>query len=162
MIANNRVSGLLICTSLIAAMLLTMQPLPLWLQPFRPAVFVTTVLFWVLMQPLRFGITWAWVCGVVLDVLYGTPISQHGLALALAAYIIVKLRELLWIIPYWQQPLLLLPVFMVYEFILFWMDGIMGFEVTPLRRWLPVLSSALVWPFLALFLERIAEMDVRY
>jgi len=135
MIANKQVSGLLIGVSLGVALLLIMLPLPGWLEPFRPALFVTTVLFWVLMQPLRFGITCAWICGILLDVLYGTPLSQHGLALALAAYIIVKLRELLWIIPYWQQPLLLLPVFLVYEFILFWMDGIMGFDVTPLRRW---------------------------
>lgn len=162
MIANKQVSGLLIGVSLGAALLLIMLPIPAWVAPFRPAFFITTVLFWVLMQPLRFGVCIAWLCGILLDVLYGTPLSQHGLALAMAAYIVVKLRELLWIIPYWQQPLLMLPVFAAYEFLLFWMDGILGLDVAPLRRWFPIVSSAIIWPLWAFWLERIAEIDVRY
>lgn len=162
MIANKQVSGLLISSSLGLAIILIMLPLPDWLAPVRPAFFVTTVLFWVLMQPLRFGLGMAWCCGIVIDVLYGTLLSQHGVALAMAAYLVVKLRELLWVFPYWQQSLLMLPVFLVYEFLLFWIDGIAGYDVSPLRRWLPAVTSALIWPFWALCLERIAEMDVRY
>lgn len=160
MIANKQVSGMLIGSSLIVTLLLIMLPLPNWAVAFRPAFFVTTVLFWVLMQPLRFGICTAWLCGLLIDVLYGTPLSQHGLALAVSAYSVVKLRELLWIVPYWQQPLLMLPVFVIYEFILFWIDGIIGYDVALLRRGIFVASSTLFWPFWAYWLERIAEKDV--
>lgn len=160
MIANKQVSGLLIGSSLGVAIILIMLPLPDWAVSFRPAFFVTTVLFWVLMQPLRFGIFTAWLCGILIDVLYGTPLSQHGVALAVAAYIVVKMRDLLWIIPYWQQPLLILPVFIVYEFILFWIDGIIGYDVSLVHRCIFVVSSTLLWPFWAASLERIAETDV--
>ena len=162
MIANKRVSGLLIASSLAVSIVLVMLPLPFWAASLRPTFFIITVLFWVLMQPLRFGIGMAWCCGLLIDVLYGTPLSQHGLALAIAAYLVVKLRELLWAFPYWQQALLLLAILFVYEFILFWIDGIVGYDVEPFRRWFPAVPSALIWPFWALCLERIAEMDVRY
>lgn len=162
MIANKQVSGLLIVSSLGCAALLVMLPLPAWATGWRPAFIVITVLFWVLMQPMRFGIGMAWCCGIVIDVLYGTPLSQHGLALAAAAYMVIKLRELLWVSPHWQQALLLIPVLLIYEFVLFWIDGILGFDVAPLQRWLPVVTSALIWPFWALCLERIAEADVRF
>lgn len=162
MIANKQVSDLLIATSLGFAFVLIILPLPMWATGLRPAFYTMTVLFWVLMQPLRFGIIMAWCCGLLIDVLYGTPLAQHGLALATAAYVVIKLREPLWIFPYWQQALLLLPILAVYEFVLFWIDGILGYDVAPLRRWLPVVASAVIWPAWALCLERIAEMDVRH
>ncbi|HLQ86343.1 MAG TPA: rod shape-determining protein MreD [Salinisphaeraceae bacterium] len=161
MIANKRVSGLLIFTSLALAFMLIVMPLPRWLANFWPQWYVITVLFWVLMQPLRFGICMAWCCGLIIDVLYGTPLSQHGLALATAAYLVIKLREPLWVFPHWQQTLLLLPVVLIYEFILFWIDGIIGYDMSPLRRWLPGVTGVLLWPAWAWGLERIAEIDVR-
>lgn len=161
MIASQRVSGLLIVFSLALAIVLVMLPLPGWAAPYRPAFYVTTVLFWVLMQPSRFGVGMAWCCGILIDVLYGTLLGQHGLALAIAAYVVIKLRDLLWTFPYWQQSLLMLPIFITYEFILFWIDGIVGYDVSPLRRWLPVVTSAVIWPLWAVWLERIAETAVR-
>lgn len=162
MIANKQVSDLLIAASLGVALVLVMLPLPAWATSIRPAFFVITVLFWALMQPLRFGISMAWCCGLLVDVLYGTPLGQHGLALAVAAYMTIKVRELMWIFPHWQQALVLLPILVVYEFILFWIDGILGYDVAPLQRWLPAIASAVIWPLWSLGLERIAEMDVRY
>lgn len=161
MIANKRVNDLLIAVSLGIAILLIMVPLPAWAMDFRPAFFVITVLFWALMQPTRFGPGLAWCCGLLIDVLYGTPLGQHGLAMAVAAYLVVKSREPLWIFPHWQQALILLPILAVYEFILFWIDGILGLDVAPIQRWLPIITSALIWPVWSWSLERIAEKNVR-
>ncbi len=162
MIANTQVSSLLIGATLGVGIVLALLPLPEWAAIMRPAFYVATVLFWVLMQPLRFGVVAAWCCGILIDVLYGTPLSQHGLALAVAAYLVVKLRELLWTFPLWQQALLLLPVFAAYEFVLFWIDGVNDADVDMLWRWLPVVTSTLIWPFWAFCLERVAELEVRY
>lgn len=162
MIANKQVSDLLIAFSLGVSIVLIMLPLPEWATGLRPVFYVLTVLFWALMQPLRFGIGMAWCCGLLADVLYGTPLGQHGLALAIAAYLVIKLRELLWIFAYWQQAIWVLAILLVYEFVLFWIDGILGYDVATFRRWFPAVTSAIIWPIWALSLERIAEMDVRY
>ena len=56
--------------------------------------------------------------------------------------------------------MLLLPVFILYEFALFWIDGVTGAEVNQWWRWLPVATTVLVWPLWASLLERIAELEV--
>jgi rod shape-determining protein MreD len=112
------------------------------------------------MQPMSFGLIAAWCCGILIDVIYGTPFGEHGLALAVAGYAVIRMRELLWTFPVWQQSVLLLPVFVLYEFVLFWIDGVAGAEVNQWWRWLPVLTTAVIWPFWASILERIAEFEV--
>lgn len=160
MIINQRVSGLMIVFTLALGLILTLLPLPPSLAAPRPAFFTATVLFWVLMQPRRFGLVAAWCSGIMIDVLYGTPFSEHGLAMAVAAYGVLKLRELLWAFPVLQQALLMLPIFAAYEFVLFWIDGVAGADVSLWWRWLPVLSSTVIWPIWVFFLERLAEFEV--
>lgn len=160
MITERRVSALLILASLGVALFLALLPLPDALAAARPAIYPATVLFWVLMQPSRFGVLAAWGCGMLIDAIYGTPLGEHGVALALAAYAVIRMRELLWTSPFWQQAALLLPIFIVYEFVLFWIDGVAGADVNQLWRWLPVLTTAVLWPFWATLLERIAQLQV--
>ncbi|MGN8199978.1 rod shape-determining protein MreD [Salinisphaera sp. RV14] len=160
MIINQRVSGLLIVVSLAVSLVVTLLPMPAAIAAARPAFYTMTVLFWTANQPRCFGPVAAWFAGLAIDVLYGTPFSEHGLAMAVAAYVVVKARGLLWSFPLIQQGLLMLPVFALYEFVLFWIDGASGLDVNQWWRWLPVLSSAALWPIWAFVLERIAELEV--
>ncbi|HET7314249.1 rod shape-determining protein MreD [Salinisphaera sp.] len=160
MIVNQHVGGLLIAASLAVALIITLLPMPTPVSAAQPAFYTMTVLFWTANQPQRFGPIAAWCAGLAIDVLYGTPFSEHGLAMAVAAYMVVKGRELLWSFPLIQQSLLMLPVFAIYEFVLFWIDGVAGLDVNPWGRWLPVFTSAVLWPIWAFFLERIAELEV--
>lgn len=160
MIIHQRVSGLLIVVSLAAALVITLLPLPDSIAAARPAFYTMTVMFWTANQPQRFGPIAAWCAGLAMDILYGTPFSEHGLAMAVAAYGVIKGRELLWSFPVIQQGLLMLPVFAIYEFALFWIDGVAGLDVDQWWRWLPVFSSAAIWPIWAFLLERIAEFEV--
>ncbi len=158
---NANVSLLLIFSSIAFALVLTLIPLPVWAAISRPAFFAATVAFWALMQPHRFGVISAWVCGLFLDASYGTPLGQHALALAIVTFVIARFKDFYWSIPLIQQSLTLLPVFALYEFILFWIDGVSGRAVDPLWRWLPVLSTTIVWPFWVLALERFATIEVQ-
>lgn len=160
MIAESRASGLLIVMTLGVGLFFTLLPLPDVLAAIRPLFYPATVLFWVLIQPGRFGLIAAWGCGILLDVIYGAPLSEHGLALAVAAYAVIRMRNLLWGFPVWQQAVMLAPIFLLYEFVLFWIDGVAGASVNPWWRWLPVLSTVIVWPFWAGLLERVAEIEV--
>lgn len=152
--------GLIILISLGLSLLLTLLPLPVALGPARPAFFVMTVLFWSIAQPGLFGVIAAWCCGIVLDVLYGTPFSEHGLALAAAVYFLTKGRTIFLSFSLFQQALAMIPVFVLYEFILFWIDGVANLSVDPLWRWIPVATSAIAWPFWAFLMERWANFDV--
>lgn len=160
MIIHQRVGGLLILISLAGSLVIALLPMPALLSAARPAFYTMTVMFWVAHQPQRFGPIAAWCAGLAIDILYGTPFSEHGLAMAVAAYGVIKGRELLWSLPLIQQALLMLPVFAIYEFVLFWSDGVAGLDVDPGWRWLPVVSSTVIWPIWAFVLERIAVFEV--
>jgi rod shape-determining protein MreD len=41
----------------------------------------------------------------------------------------------------------------LYQFIVFWLDGIIGQPVTTWMRWLPVISGAILWPMLVAGLD---------
>lgn len=160
MIPNGPVNPLLIAGSLALALLLMLVPLPAWAAIARPAFYPATVLFWTLVQPARFGVFAAWVCGLLMDVVYGTPLGQHALALAVLAFAAFKLKDLFRDAPALQQSILLLPLLLVYEFILFWIDGVGGRSVDPLWRWLPALTTAAVWPLWVVLLERATGTEV--
>ncbi|MES1944870.1 rod shape-determining protein MreD [Salinisphaera sp. PC39] len=157
---NIAAGPLLIAGSLALSLILMLVPLPTWAAMARPAFLPATVLFWAMVQPQRFGVIAAWGSGLLMDVVYTTPLGQHGLALAVCAYAVFKLKDLLLDFPAIQQSVVLLPLFLVYEFILFWIDGVNGRSVDPLWRWLPALSTAVVWPLWTLVLERMARPEV--
>jgi rod shape-determining protein MreD len=107
-----------------------------------------------MMLPRRIGLFSCWLLGLLLDVLYGTPLGQHGLALVIGAFLIMRFSEYIRAYRLWQQGLLLLPIFLVYEFLLFWIDGLSGHVAEPLWRWAPAFTSALCWPPLCEFLRQ--------
>lgn len=158
---DSQASIAVIAGTLLFGLILTLMPLPSWVAVARPAFYPATILFWALIQPRQFGVIAAWCCGLLLDVAYGTPLGQHALAVGLAAFLVFKLKELLHTFPAWQQALTLLPIFLIYEFTLFWIDGVSGRQADALWRWLPAFSTALIWPLWGALLERIASVAVK-
>lgn len=139
--------------SVLAALVLSVIPLPAVLAAVRPAWVVLVVIFWNTTLPRRVGVTVAWCSGLLLDQLTGTVLGEHALALTLVSFAALKLHELVRTFPLWQQGLALLPVFIGYEFVLFWIDGVTGHAVAPLWRWAPVISTMLLWPIVSPALE---------
>ena len=45
----------------------------------------------------------------------------------------------------------------IYQFILFWIDGVAGRSVSGVARWAPVLAGGLLWPLILRFLDGIRE-----
>ena len=146
--------GWLVATSLLFAAAFSIVILPDWIGFARPALLLMVTCYWVLMVPRRFGLLLAWCLGLLLDVMDGTALGQHALALMLCAFIVLKLNEFIRSYRIWQQALLFLPIFLLYEFVLFWLDGVTGRSAEPLWRWAPAFSSTLLWPPLSSLLRR--------
>lgn len=153
---NQRVlhHGWLLAVSLLLAAALSLMILPDWIGFARPALVLMVVCYWALMPTRQFGLIAAWCVGLLLDVLYGTALGQHALALLLCTFIVLRLGEFIRSYRVWQQALLLMPIFVFYEFLLFWLDGLSGRNAEPLWRWAPVASSTLLWPALSMLLWR--------
>jgi len=128
------------------ALILTVLPLPVWLDVLRPAFLVLTVLYWSINTPRAGGIGLGFVCGLLLDVFQGPVLGEHALALSIVAYIAVREHQRIRSKPAFQQSLLVFAALVVYEFVLFAIDGWTGHPVTSAWRWVHCLTGAIVWP----------------
>ena len=139
--------------SLVLAVVLTLMKLPETLAVARPAFLLLVLAYWAQAAPRYAGLFVAWGLGLLLDVAYAGMIGQHALALVVSVYAVVRMRSALRMSPLWQQCLMLMVVVVLYEFILFWMDGVAGRSADPWYRWVPVLTTPLFWPPLHLLVQ---------
>ena len=135
----------LLLTALVA-LILTVLPLPRWLDVVRPAFLVLTVLYWSVNAPRAGGLAIGFFAGLMLDVFQGPVLGEHALALSLITYIAVREHQRIRSKPAIQQALIVFPALMLYELVLFMIDGWTGHPVTSPLRWVHTVSGALIWP----------------
>ena len=116
------------------------------------AVSGLAVLFWSVNAPRTGDIAFGFFAGLMLDVFQGPVLGEHALALALIAYIAVREHQRIRSKPMFQQALIVFAALLVYEFLLFAIDGWTGHPITSPLRWLHSVTGALIWPFAAAIL----------
>jgi rod shape-determining protein MreD len=142
---NSDSVGRLLLTALVA-LVLTVLPLPPALDLVRPPFLLVTVLFWSVNSPRTGGIAIGFFAGLVLDVFQGPVLGEHALALSLVTYIIVREHQRIRSKPSIQQAMIVLAALIVYEIVLFMIDGWTGQAVASAQRWVRPLTGALIWP----------------
>jgi rod shape-determining protein MreD len=131
--------------SVIAALALAVVPLPGAITSFRPDWVALVLLYWSLVSPRRFGLLTAFWTGLALDTLNGALLGQHALALLVIVYLSRRFYLRLRVFPISQLTVAVTALLLLYEFVLFWVDGVAGRTVPLIERWAPVVSGALLW-----------------
>jgi rod shape-determining protein MreD len=129
-----------------AGLLLAIVPLPAWLDAVRPDLALLAIIYWCLTSPRIAGLGYAWLSGLMLDVLKGIVLGQHALGFLLVAFLTHRLQLRMRMFPLLHQSGVVLLMLGLYHFLVFWIDGLIGHPVTAWARWLPILSGALLWP----------------
>jgi rod shape-determining protein MreD len=140
--------------SVAATLALAVVPLPDGAAPFRPDWVAVVLLYWSLMAPRQFSLLAAFWMGIALDTLTGALLGQNALALLVIVYLAEKFHLRLRVFPLSQLAFTVLILLCLYEFILFWIDGMAGRTVPLIERWLPPLTGTLVWVVMYMFLDR--------
>lgn len=141
--------------SLFFALVLTVVDLPVWLETLRPAWVTLGVIYWCIAFPQWFGVASAWTAGLLLDVLLRSTLGMHGLGIATVAFFTIKLHQRLRIAPLLQQTVSVAVLVCTEYLIRLWVLGATGQPIPDLSYWLPVFSSALLWPLWRDFLMRV-------
>lgn len=139
--------------SLIFGLMLTIMPLPGAAESFRPDWLALLVIFWTMQLPRTWSVGTAWIIGIVLDVSQGTLLGQHALTLCVVAFVTVRFHLLMRVFPLPQMTATVLPLLALYQFLLFWINGVAGIDAPPVTYWGPVISGTLVWPVVMTFLS---------
>ena len=148
-----RSAGLRMTVTVIVALIFAIMPLPSAIEPARPHLLLLFVIYWALSSPRAAGLTFAWLCGLAIDLLQGPLLGQHAAAFLLIAFLTHKFQLRMRIFPIYHQTLTVFMLLALYEFLLFWIDGISGQAVTTWLRWVPVITSTFLWPVLVAVLD---------
>jgi rod shape-determining protein MreD len=135
---------------IVVSLMLTIAPMPAWAEAFRPNWVPLTLIFWSMLLPRTYSIGWAWVIGLIIDVAQGTLFGQHALALSLVIFITVKFHLQIRVFPVMQMTATVFALLSLYQFLLFWVNGVAGINSPAVTYWGPVLTGTLVWPLLSM------------
>ena len=141
--------------TLVVGLMLTIMPLPGTVEAFRPDWLAILLIFWAIQLPRTWSVGSAWIVGIVLDVSQGTLLGQHALALCVIVFVTVRFHLLMRVFPLSQLTATVFALLALYQFILFWINGVAGVTSPSIAYWAPVITGSLLWPFLYMFLSGI-------
>ncbi len=150
---NEMRSWSIIVGTLLCAMVLTLLPMPTWVLAFRPAWVLLVLIFWGMVLPGRISLTLAWILGLFLDVLNGTLLGEHALAMTAIIYLVARLASQLLMFTLFQQGMAVLLLVLFYQFILFCIQGFLGDLSEGWLYWLPAFTSMLLWPWVFIIMR---------
>ena len=139
--------------TIIVALMLMVLPLPDSVVAFRPDWLALTMIYWAMMLPRSWSVGSAWLVGLVLDVAQGTLLGQHALALCFVVFVTVRFHLLMRVFPMSQLTATVFSLLALYQFILFWINGVAGVHVPAVVYWGPVISGTILWPVVSIFLH---------
>jgi rod shape-determining protein MreD len=144
-----------VIATLLVALALTMVPLPDKIDAFRPDWLALTMIFWAFSLPRSYSVGIAWLVGIVLDVAHGTLLGQHALALTIVVFLTVKFHLLMRVFPLLQLSATIFALLALYQFLLFWINGVVNVTAPAVVYWGPVISGSIAWPLLYNFLTSV-------
>jgi len=142
-----------VIATIIVALMLMVVPLPDGAEPFRPDWITLTLIYWAMMMPRTWSVGSAWIVGIVLDVAQGTILGQHALALSAVVFVTVRFHLLVRVFPMQQLAATVFSLLALYQFLLFWINGVAGVDAPAISYWAPVLSGTLLWPVVYMLLR---------
>ena len=140
-------SSLIVGCTFLAALILSVVPMPAPFDAGRPMWLAMVVAYWVMALPHRVGLLTAWVAGLATDVLFGELFGQNALVLVLVAWLILLLYQRIRRFPLWQQSLVMLPVLGIAQMVALWLSSLAGNRPPTLLYLLPAVISAVLWPW---------------
>lgn len=144
----------LVPATVAVALMLVMMPLPESLEPLRPDWVALVVLYWVIAVPQRFGLAFAFVAGLLVDVSVGAMLGQNALGLVLVVAIAQRLHQRIRLFPLAQQALVVAVLLLLKQIVVLWSSGVAG--RAPGEAWIYLVApllALLFWPIAFLILR---------
>lgn len=145
--------------TMICAFALAMMPLPAWAVELRPDWVTLVLIYWVLAEPAKIGVTVAWLVGLLLDVSFGSLMGQHAIGMVLVIYVIYMQNQRLRVASLLQQAIVIFFLLLVKQTLILWSDGMLGRAPDSWLYFMPTLTSTLLWPWTYLILK---EIHIRF
>ena len=153
--SNRPQRTMVIAITLLIAAVLSILPLPVALEAWRPEWVLCVLLYWVVALPHRVNIGTAFVIGLLVDVLLGSTLGVRALAFSVVTYIAAANFHLIRNFSVWQQALIVGALLLLGKFVVFWAEHLAAAAIWNLAFFFSPLPSMLIWPWLFLLLRRV-------
>lgn len=160
--SSSRESISLVLLTIVAAIVLSMLPLPAMLEPLKPYWVALVVIYWSLETRAVISLGMAFLVGILVDIFSGSLLGQHALSLVVMVFLVQRFRSRIRFFPPWQQALSVLGLLVNDRIILIWIGALMGEPLPTLKYWLPPLIGMAVWPWLFLILDSLRARTRRH
>jgi rod shape-determining protein MreD len=140
--------------SVTIALLLGLLPLPMPLQPLRPYWLALVVAYWVIDDPERTGLGFAFALGLCADLAFGGLLGEQALRLVVMAFILRRFRAQLRFFPLSQQALAIGGLLLNDRVVAAVLHLMLDEPQLPGSFWWSPLTGMLLWPPVFVLLDR--------
>ena len=153
MIKSESRGSFAILLTFVAAMFLSILPLPDGVNLFKPDWMALVLIYWVMAMPSKVGVLVGWLVGIVADVLYGSLFGIHAISFAVVAYLIQLLYHRLRLFARWKQAINIGVVIGIHMLLGLVLRGFTQVTHYDFSYWTPIATSALMWPWVFVILR---------
>lgn len=150
---NSNRGRVIIATTFVIALILSLVPIPVWAEHFRPDWVGLVLVYWCMATPHRVGIGTGWLVGLFQDVLYGALLGQYALSKTIIAFVAAKIHLRIRVYPPWQQAIAVLVMLAVGQLFVIWVRSIIGKPIGGFSFWTPIIVSMVIWPWIFVILR---------
>ena len=146
-------NGWVLPVSIVIALLLGLLPLRPALQPLRPYWLALVLAYWVIEAPESAGLGFAFIIGLVADLMFGGLLGEQALRLVIMTFILQRFRARLRFFPLSQQALSIGVLLLNDRVVAGAVHLTLGEPALPWSYWWAPLLGMLLWPPLFLLLD---------
>ncbi|MBN2689252.1 MAG: rod shape-determining protein MreD [Gammaproteobacteria bacterium] len=136
---------LLIYISLFLTMVLAILPWPKHIGAWQSVWLIIMVFYWSLNAPQIFSVGSAFIVGLLLDSLFGSPLGLHAIPLVMMCYILCKIAPHFRFFSHVQKLTLITLLTASYVLLITLLQNLLNIAISSIFAWLLVVVTTLAW-----------------
>lgn len=140
-------------TTIGLALLLSQVPYPEWMKYAIPDWVLLVLFYWCLAIPERIGVGYAWLSGLLLDILNYSLVGLEALDKAFIGFVAVTAHRRIRLYDLWQQCVVIFILCTISIGFKLWVHNLVYGTEFQLVYWQSALTTCLLWPLVYLFLR---------
>ncbi len=130
------------------SIIINLFPLPEIITPYKPPLLMLVLIYWSLAFPNQINLTYAFVFGIIMDILLMMPLGYNAFLYTITIYLIIIYYPQIRLHSYWNKMFSLLIILIPYFIMSTFTNNMLNIEYNLLEVLTSIIISVLIWPLL--------------
>ncbi|MFL2560132.1 MAG: rod shape-determining protein MreD [Gammaproteobacteria bacterium] len=131
---------------LILGIILNLLPLTSMLNSYKPPILLLILIYWSLAFPGHINLTYAFILGLIMDILLIMPLGYNALCFTITIYLILLYYPQIRLQSNWNKMISLLIILIPYFLMSTIVNGMLKIEYNIINVIVSIIISILIWP----------------